>query len=66
VEALQAVGNHSERPPRARRLLGRAISELIFADPENVELNTIMPLIDATLAQCGQASSALQEQYFLM
>jgi len=39
---------------------------LIFADPENVELNTTMPLINAALDRCGQASSAVQEQYFLM
>ncbi len=65
-EALRAVGNPSEQPPKAWRLLGRSVSELIFADPEHIELNTTMPLIGAALDRCSQASSAVQEQYFLM
>jgi uncharacterized alpha-E superfamily protein len=67
LEALQAVsGGAQTQQAKAGRLLGRAVSDLVFAEADSVEPETIKPLLDATLQRCVQAGGAVQEQYFLI
>lgn len=66
-EASKALNAISQGVPRtkAAQILGKAVSELEFADVEQLKQTGCKPLIDATLQRCLKASAALQEQYFL-
>lgn len=70
ARALKAIGvgrdGDSERPGgRAARVLGRAISDLEYAELDQVLATGLKHFLDGTAQRCSQACIAVQEQYAL-
>jgi uncharacterized alpha-E superfamily protein len=67
-ENLAAIGSGDEDRSggRAGRILGRAISDLEFIDPDDTLHSDLHSFLDTMGERCAQASVAVQEQYSLV
>lgn len=68
AKALADIGGGEDGRPggRARHILGRAISDLEFAEPDEVFAQGLPEFLAATSQRCAQVSVAVNRQYALV
>jgi uncharacterized alpha-E superfamily protein len=66
AHALAAIGGQGTGSAgKADRLLGRVLSDLQYADMEQIRQNDLHAFLGGVLERCGQVSTAVQDQYAL-